>query len=260
MIFVFTNTSEEDEKTLEFAKKCDEYFNLNLVWVEAKVVHQYGKGTKHIVVDFETAERSGVGGCFEEYIKKFGIPNYQNQTCTRELKERPITSYARSIGWKKSDYYTAIGIRADEIDRVSKNKEVNRLYYPLIDAGITKPMINAFWNKMPFRLELKSYEGNCKTCWKKSFRKLATLSIEKPDYFEFSRIMEEKYKNHVPSRDRNKLILPLRFFRGNKSVDEIFAIAKDPNFKPQEDGRFIFDTESDIDYEVGCTGSCEPFA
>lgn len=119
-VFVFANVGEEHEETLIFADKCDKYFGLNLVWVEPKIIHEVGKGTKHTIVNFETAERSGIGGNFEEYIKKFGIPNYQNMTCTRELKERPITSYARSIGWKNNDYKTAIGIRADEIDRISK--------------------------------------------------------------------------------------------------------------------------------------------
>lgn len=261
LLFIFANTGEEDERTLDFAKKCDEYFNLNLVWVEAKIIHEKNKGTKHTVVDFKTATRKGENGVFEEYIKKYGIPNYQNQTCTRELKERPIKDYIRSVKkWKNSDYMTAIGIRADEIDRISKNMDKNRLYYPLVDAGITKPMINSFWNNMPFRLEVKSYEGNCKTCWKKSFRKLATLSIERPEYFDFCSKMEIKYSDHVPNRDRNKLVLPLRFFRGNKSVGDIFNIPKEPNFKPAEDGRFIFDLETDIDHEYGCVGSCEPFS
>lgn len=261
LLFIYANTGEEDERTLEFADKCDKYFGLNLVWVEAKVIHESGKGTKHTLVNFETAERCGIDGCFEEYIKKYGIPNYQNQTCTRELKERPITSYARSIGWKTKDYQTALGIRADEIDRISINKEKNRLLYPLIEMQrTTKPIINKFWDNMPFRLEVKSYEGNCKTCWKKSFRKLATLSIEKPEYFDFCKDMELKYYDHVPTRDRSKLILPLRFFRGNKTVDNIFAIAEEPKFKKAEDGRFIFEAQTELDFEAGCIGSCEPFS
>ena len=95
-VFVFANVGgEEHEETLIFADKCDRHFGLNLVWVEPKIIHEVGKGTKHTIVDFKSAERSGIGGNFEDYIKKFGIPNYQNMTCTRELKERPITSYAK---------------------------------------------------------------------------------------------------------------------------------------------------------------------
>ena len=261
-IFVFANVGEEHEETLIFADKCDKHFGLNLIWAEPKVIHEVGKGTKHTIVNFETAERSGVNGNFEEYIKKFGIPNYQNMTCTRELKERPITSYARSIGWKNKDYKTAIGIRRDEIDRMSKNKEKLNLFYPLIELKpTTKGDVNAFWNTMPFRLEITGWEGNCKTCWKKSFRKLATCSVHHPKWFEFNNKMISKYEDHVPTRDRNKLIIPIRFFRGNKTVEEIFEIAKQPKFKEADDENRQYDyhTQAQLDLEYDCGISCEPF-
>ena len=257
-LFVFANVGEENEETLRFADQCNFHFKLNLVWVEPKI--NIDSATKHTVVDFRTAERSGVDGNFEKMIQRFGIPNMQNMVCTRELKERPITSYARSIGWKKSDYKTAIGIRSDEIDRVSKNRTKNRLFYPLIElTHTTKPIINKFWNEMPFRLELKGYEGNCKWCWKKSDRKLATLAIEKPEYFEFPKKMECKYFNHVPSRDRNKLDLPLRFFRNNKTVENIFELADKPNFKKAKDDTKNITVQTVLDIEFDCVGSCEPF-
>jgi len=249
-IFIFANVGEEHEETLIFANKCNKYFGLKLVWIEPKIIHEVGKGTKHTVVDFKSAERSGINGNFEEYIKKFGIPNFQNMTCTRELKERPITSYARSIGWKNRDYITAIGIRSDEIDRMSKNKDKLLLFYPLIELKkTTKKNINSFWNKMPFRLEITGWEGNCKTCWKKSFKKLATCSVHHPKWFEFNNQMVLKYDEHVPTRDRNKLIIPIRFFRGNKTVKEIFEIAKQPNFKEAEDENRQYDyhTQTQLD-------------
>ena len=257
-IFVFANVGEENEETLIFADQCDKYFGLNLVWVEPKI--NKTSATKHTEVTFETAERSGLNGNFEKMIQRFGIPNMQNMICTRELKERPITSYARSIGWKKSDYITAIGIRGDEIDRISKNRIKNRFFYPLIElTHSTKPIINKFWDGMPFRLELKGYEGNCKWCWKKSDRKLATLAIERPEYFEFPKLMEAKYYNHVPSRDRNKLDLPIRFFRNNKTVSDLFELAKQPNFKRAKDDTKNITIQTVLDLEVECIGSCEPF-
>src|SRR5690606_17416823 len=100
-----------------------------------------------------------------------------------------IQSYMRSIGWKK--YHTAIGIRADEFDRMNANWKKNRFYYPLIkDRQMTKPKINFWWSQQPFRLNLKGYEGNCKWCWKKSTRKLQQLAVERPEYFDFPRAME----------------------------------------------------------------------
>ena len=37
MIFVFANTGEENEETLEFVEKCSDYFGFNVIWVEANV-------------------------------------------------------------------------------------------------------------------------------------------------------------------------------------------------------------------------------
>ena len=115
MVFVFANTGEENEETLDFVNKCDKDFNLNLIWVEAVVHHGERLGTSHRIVDFKTASRKGEP--FEEVIKKYGLPNQNFPHCNRELKLRPIHSYIKkSLGW--TDYKTAIGIRYDEIDRM----------------------------------------------------------------------------------------------------------------------------------------------
>jgi len=258
LLFVFANTGEENEKTLIFADKCDKHFGLNLVWVEPKI--SMTGATKHTIVNFKSAERSGIGGNFEECIKRFAIPNKQNMTCTRELKERPITSYARSIGWEKRDFKTAIGIRVDEIDRISANKELNRLFYPLIAAQVNKQMVNRFWNEQPFRLELKGYEGNCKWCWKKSLRKLATIHKHTPERFEFPSLMEMKYANHTANLNAERMDLPMRFFRENKTVAEIGEIAEQEYFREAKDDTMDFDYQAMLDFENECIGSCEPFA
>lgn len=258
IINVFANVGEENEETLVFADRCDKYFGLNLVWVEPLI--REGKSTKHTIVDFETAERSGINGNFERLIKRFGIPNRQNMMCTREMKERPITSFARSIGWNKRDYFTAIGIRSDEVDRISKNRRKNRLIYPFIElTRITKPMVNCFWKDQPFRLELKGYEGNCKWCWKKSDRKNATVLRDNPERFEFPRLMEKKYYDHVPTLTRERLTFPLRFYRNNKAVADFIEIYTAENFEPAKDDMQIFDYQSGLDLEFDCIGSCEPF-
>lgn len=267
MIFVFANTGQENEETLEFVDKCDKEFGLGVVWVEAVVHHGKRKGTTHKVVNFETADRDGV--VFEEVIKKYMIPNIQNMICSRELKERPITSYARSIGWKRSDYETAIGIRTDEFDRMSERRKENRIIYPLISMQpMTKPMISFFWKNMPFRLNLKGYEGNCKTCWKKSFRKLGTIAQETPEKFGFFKRMEEKYGNFISDgrKHNDKIQLPIRFFRTNKDVAYIFnEVVNDPKFKRADDDSINYETDNtltdgiELDMSNGCIESCEVF-
>ena len=225
MVFVFANTGEENEETLDFVNYCDKRFNLNCVWVEALVVHGEREGTKHKIVNFETASRKGEP--FEEIIKKYGIPNQVFPHCNRELKLAPIHSYIKnSLGWK--EYHTAIGIRYDEIDRMVKDRVKKKIVYPLIqDIRMTKQKINFWWSQQERRLNLKGYQGNCKTCWKKSFRNLYTIAKETPEYFNFFKRMEDKYSLVTPNGrdeviDEDGTKKPMYFFRTGKSVSDVF--------------------------------------
>lgn len=236
---VFANTGQENEETLEFIEKCSEYFDVRVVWVEAVFNMQYRKGTTHKIVDFSTASRNGEP--FEQMIKKHGIPNQATPHCNRELKLYAINSYLKSIGWK--DYYTAIGIRVDEFDRMNAKREENKILYPLIKENpMTKKMINQWWVQQPFRLNLKGYQGNCKTCWKKSDAKLFTLAKEDAKLFDFFSEMELKYESYVPASRLDKMKkrgeapnLPCRFFRKNRSVQEIINESKTFNKRVIDD-------------------------
>lgn len=247
MAFVFANTGEENEETLNFANRCDKDWGLNLVWVEADVHMEKGVGTKHKIVDYETASRNGEP--FEEIIKKFGIPNQRFPHCNREMKLRPIHSYIKNeLGWKKG-YKTAIGIRYDEIDRMVADRSTYNIIYPLIEnVRMTKQKINHWWNKQPFRLQLKGYQGNCKTCWKKSFRNLYAIAKENPEHFDFFKRMERDYScftalDRYEQVDDHGNIIPFHFFRGDKSVADIFEEAK------SFDGR-VRDTHNQLNYQI----------
>lgn len=260
MIVVFANTGQENEATLQFVDKCDKHFGWNVVWVEAEVNHENRKGTRHKIVTFETASRNGEP--FKQVIAKYGIPNIATPHCSRELKRAPIKSYAKSIGWK--DYKTAIGIRADEIDRISENATKEKLYYPLVKFGVTKPSVNRFWRDMPFRLDLKGYEGNCKVCWKKSLRKLMTIAVENPVAFNFFEQMENEYGNFIPpTRQHNEFVKPpIRFFRKNLSVADIKLMSENYFEKAMDDSKNTVEFQQlvlDLDVAHGCIESCEVF-
>lgn len=247
VLVLFANTGQENEETLKFVKKCDEYFNLNVVWVEAEVNPEKRKGTRHRVVDFNSAARDGKP--FEDVIRKYGIPNQAYPHCTRELKLQPMTSYLRSIGWKKGTYDVAIGIRADEIDRVSAKHKENNIIYPLIQMKeTTKPDINTYWKNMPFRLNLKGYQGNCKWCWKKSFRKHFALMEENPEIYEFPMEMERKYGEYS---DGNKRV----FFRQNKSTLDLITLKDTTEWEYPDDDSVVYNDH--LDATAGCTDSCE---
>lgn len=261
MIVVFANTGDEKEASLVFADRCDKHFGWNLIWLECITKPNFGEGVSYKIVDFNSASRNGEP--FESMIAKHGIPNQNFPHCFRELKGYTIKAYLRDIEW--GDCYTAIGIRSDEAWRVNwQTAAGNRLIYPLITSvRITKPQVNVFWNKMPFRLELESWQGNCKACWKKSKRKLMTIAVTNPQDFSFTRRMEEKYGYYQPGHREKDIELPLRFFRERQSVDDIFEDAKFP-FRLATDDKINYAVQTDLwedelDSNFGCTESCEAF-
>lgn len=253
IITVFANTGRENEATLKFVDRCDREFGLNVVWVEAAVDPEHGTGTGCNVVNFDTASRSGEP--FEAVIQKYGIPNPNFRHCNRELKLNPIRAYLRSIGWEAGTYDTAVGVRADEMDRMSKDAKANRIIYPLVRWGVRKSDVRSWWLKQAFDLELEEHWGNCETCWKKSDRKLLTVAAECPSAFEFFRRMEATYPDAGPG-DYDR---PRHFFRKGRSAEDMLALSRKPfrRYRPETE----IQTEMDmLDLEGSCGESCEIFA
>lgn len=257
IVVVFANTSQENEETLVFVDRVSQLANVHVVWVEAVVHHNMKKGCTHRVTNFKDAKRNGE--VFEDVISKYGIPNQAFPHCTRELKINPMLSYIKSLGWK--DFDTAVGIRVDEIDRMAAKHRERRLVYPLIkDKPMTKPQVNEFWESMPFRLQLKGYQGNCTWCWKKSDRKHFTLIKESPGIYEFPANIEKNYgkvgagidKGIGCNEDGRRV-----FFRKNRSTKDMI-IASDAPFVPAHDDAVIYDSE--LDLPSGCSDSCDAFA
>ena len=253
----FANTGCEHDNTLRFVDQCDKHFGWNVVWVEAVVNPEKGKGIRHRIVTFETASRNGKP--FEDYIKKEGLTGPSNPGCTTRLKELPMNSYLkRELGW--SGYWTAIGIRADEIDRVSEKRIEKKFVYPLVDAGWTKEDVKAECASWPFDLDLKGeHYGNCTWCWKKSLRKLMTLAKDDVWLFEFPRRMEyEHERTNLQGGHEGRKI-----FRNNLSVVDIVEMARTKDFEPYVDIDqldFGFSPPSyDVFLDTGsaCGESCE---
>ena len=245
---VFANTGQENNETLNFINECDSRFDFNTVWVEADVQHGEKVGTKHKIVNYKTANRDG--GIFEEVIKKYGIPNKSYPHCNRELKLAPIHNIAKEL-FNGEKYKTAIGIRIDEKRRVSKAAEKahsDGIIYPLIDIFPTDKIdITDFWEDQDFTLNLKEHQGNCKWCWKKSLKKHFAIIKENPEFFNFPEKMEELY----PHAGHNDGIRKRVFFRGNRSTNDLFALAVEVDIENSRQLNMFEDG--------GCSESCEPF-
>lgn len=239
LLYLFANTGQEKEETLEFIKNCEAHWGIPLVWLEAEM-NARGIGTRHRVVSFETASRDGRP--FEEMIAKYGIPNKSYPHCTRELKLAPMNSYLREIG--VTDPLYAIGIRADEPKRLRKDAEkVGIVYPPAHWFPVDKQDVIAWWEDQPFALRLSEHEGNCSWCWKKSLSKHLRLIGEAPHIFDFPRRMEEE---HAMTNARHGRRV---FFRENRSTDDLFLLHAETGTP--------LSSLPDVEVDGGCSESCD---
>lgn len=272
IVVVVSNTSREREEALRFGHLCDQHFGFNSVWLESRQMPA-GVSSSYTVTSYRHAIRDG--SVFRQMIAKYGIPNPQYIHCTRELKLNPIRAYVeQGLGWERGTYKTAVGIRADEIDRMSETAMANGVIYPLVKLGIRKPHINEWWMKQPFRLELKGYQGNCKGCFKKSWRKLFTLISEDPSEFDWNRGMEAEYSlvggefSKKPGPGQEPLPEGYRrvFYRENHSTDDLMALYEQVKgqFRPAEDDAVELPQPElfpiDMDAGGACGESCEVWA
>lgn len=244
MRFVFANTGCEHEDTLRFVDEIDRRFALGVTWVEAVVHPGQKKSCTHRVVNYQTASRNGEP--FEAVCAKYGLPNQTFKLCTRELKTNPMASFARSIGWKRGTYETAIGIRMDEMRRVRPETAAReRIVYPLVDWVPTdKDDVLAFFEDFDWDLKIPEHQGNCIACFKKSDRKLHTLYRESPSNFDFVVKLDDLYKHVGP----NNIPGPRRMFRGHRSAHALLA-----EFKQND-----YDASRGMS-DGGCSESCELF-
>ena len=246
---VFANTGKEHEGTLEFIKKCSYEWGIKIIWVEA-VPKQSVKGgwwgVGHRIVDFDSASRKGEP--FEEMISKLGIPSSSVPFCSDQLKRKAIESYLKSIGW--NDFHKAIGIRANEIDRMNPNFRELKIMYPLIrENPVNTKMVNDWWKKQPFNLDIPKDLGNCDCCWKKDAKRLVRIAKQHPERYGWWEEMENKYGQLNPRE--TELLPPFNFYRGNMSVKDIFKLMEMDKRQLR-----LFSDEMKLD---GCSESCEPF-
>jgi hypothetical protein len=246
---VFANTGLEHPNTLDFVNECDQRFGFNTVWVEADVRHGERKSNGHKIVTYATASRGGEP--FEDDVRKYGIPNQQSPHCTRDLKLYPIESYVRSIGWAKDTYHTAIGIRTDESRRVKRDNG-RLICYPLIDwFPSDKQDVLDWWSEQPFDLRIQEHQGNCTTCWKKSFKKLILLHQENASSFDFFERLERQHPRTGPEFVKYSDAPDRVFFRSRTSVSALRAMAANS----QSAGAFVSNTN--LEANGGCSESCE---
>ena len=196
-VAVFTNTGKEAEETLEFLRMIEERWEVKIHWVEYRYdpARPGGKrGYRHYYeeVDFETASRNG-----EPFIQSCrahkSIPGTNQRFCTSDLKINTADRFCqRELKWPKNNYWTLLGIRADEARRaaVAWLGEC-KSELPLMSAGIDRGEIMRFWDAHPFKLNAPF--GNCDFCSMKPQKLIRRLAAEFPGRLKEWIDIEEAY-------------------------------------------------------------------
>ena len=257
IINVMSNTSKERIESLEFMNECDKAFGLNLIWVEGVVNQERGEGTDFKIVDYKDLKLKGE--IFEEGIRKYGIPSKINKWCNRELKIVPMKKLGDYI-FGLNNYSIAVGLRSDEMDRVSQKYKENNVFYPLIERNINYRDRNKFWKDKPIQIKIPAYKGNCDMCFEKSNRKLMTIISEEPEKAIWWDKMMKKYSTTpIDGKDSYNSYANntgMNFYRENKTIKELIEMAKQPFRKATDE--YIY--ESDLfDFEGDCGSGCQIF-
>jgi len=164
-IVLFTDTCREHPKTYEFINN----FEKN----EGIKIHR------------AVYEKDGLKG-FDALIhsKKY-LPNQSQRLCTSELKINTAKRYLRNLGVQKFESY--IGFRSDESRRVEKYVQRTKKVvpkFPMYEAGITKKIVNDFWELKPYTLEIPPIFGNCVGCFLKGPHALLQIFEHYPEFAE----------------------------------------------------------------------------
>ncbi len=165
-IVLFTDTGREHPKTYKFINDFEAYENIPV-----------------IRISYMGSARPFDALLLKKKYKK--IPNRMKRICTVELKINTAKRYLRSIGVTKFENF--IGFRADEKRRVESRKVFYKKVFdkfPLYNHGITKDVINNFWETKPYNLEIPPILGNCTLCFMKGKNAIISILSQYPELAE----------------------------------------------------------------------------
>lgn len=156
---LFCDTGREHEKTYKFINDFEAFENIPII-------------------------RLGGKDSFTNYLAKRDfeeIPNMMKRSCTIELKVKVARRWARkNIGMA---YSNLLGFRADEPQRVIKNKkrwQQVKQEFPLFEKGITKEHVNQYWLNKHYSLEIPFILGNCTLCFMKGKNNIINILRHDP--------------------------------------------------------------------------------
>ena len=216
-LVIFADTGREHEKTYKFIHDFEAFENIPII----KVMHDGG---------------------FRGMLEKGGfktMPNRVKRICTLELKIKTAKRWLRK-NYGKQDYEWLVGFRADEERRVKKyNSLVNYIHpkFPLYDQGIDKAMVNDYWSKKPYTLEIPAILGNCTLCFLKG--KNAIINI--------MRSYPELAKEWIEDEELSKSLGKGHTYFEDTTYKQLLNLAQNDLFKGQDLNQL------DAAYNCSCT-------
>ena len=162
-LVIFCDTGREHEKTYKFINDFEAFENIPIIRLK-----YYG------------AENPFTEMLIKRKYKV--IPNRVKRFCTDELKIKTCKRYLRSIGIRRFENF--IGFRSDEPLMVKRrNQKFKNVIdkFPLYEQGINKKMINDYFEKKPYNLEIPSILGNCTLCFMKGKNAIMAILREYPE-------------------------------------------------------------------------------
>lgn len=216
-LVIFADTGREHEKTYKFIHDFEAFENIPII----KVMHDGG---------------------FRGMLEKGGfktMPNRVKRICTLELKIKTAKRWLRK-NYGKQDYEWLVGFRADEERRVKKyNSFVNYIHpkFPLYDQGIDKAMVNDYWSKKPYTLEIPAILGNCTLCFLKG--KNAIINI--------MRSYPELAKEWIEDEELSKSLGKGHTYFEDTTYKQLLNLAQNDLFKGQDLNQL------DAAYNCSCT-------
>jgi 3'-phosphoadenosine 5'-phosphosulfate sulfotransferase (PAPS reductase)/FAD synthetase len=187
---VFCNTGKEDAGTLDFIKAIEQNWNVPIIWLEMTAVIAKER-VSYQQVSYETAARQGEPFLALMRDKADYPPRRSARTCTEFLKVLTAEAFLKEeLGWKKWDHL--LGYREDErgrlqkaLMRCGKKQSPSRPHAPLINAGIDRKAVLAYWRESPFDLNIPEGCGNCDLCFLKPLKLLARNIQAMPSRADF---------------------------------------------------------------------------
>lgn len=223
----FANTGKEAHETLDFVQECSDRWSVHINWLEFDPDAPH----KTRIVNHNSASRNG------EPLQRAidtrptaHLFNPVSRYCTGTTKQRRLEAYGREYcGWPV--WKSVRGIRADEKARVESlraryaggPRDRQILCLPLVDAGVTKADVRAFWQAQPFDLRLPYDEvsgetvgGNCNGCIAMAEWKILAALRRRPEAADWWIEQQDRMRARIagiPPRDPSKPDLRASFFK-----------------------------------------------